>query len=501
MAARNKPRSFLSHTATYAVGNIVRRMVGFAMLPIYTRFLTPADYGVVGLLTFALALFEPILGARLGAAIPKFYYDAEDDRARRSVIWGGLAFTGGVSAVSLVFLVMFRESGSELLFGTQRYAFAMGLFFVALLSQPVEQTGMMYMRMKERSGLFLTLSLMKLLLQLGLNLALVVYWRLGVLGVVVSTVTSSMVLGIAVTSYVAFRERPAFDWGITRKMIQFCWPLWMSGLAGLYIGSSGGVYLRVFDTLSDVGRLELALRFAAVVVMLIWNPFYQHWEPMSFKYYREGDGRWRFQAAFIAMAAVLFSGGIGIALLGGPVIQIMASKPFHSAGSVVPILTLGFVLNSLRSFFSFGFMATGNTRIHTVCQYVTALVITGAYVILVPRFGLMGAAFAQCAAFAVGFVFVWSLSRRYFDPGFNITVIGIYTGIGLLAYVLAAHVVSVTTVGTEVVVRSVVVICATALIAIIALREAKLADGIIGENLPWPLNRIQRLDLGRHRRG
>ena len=68
------------------------------MLPIYTRFLTPADYGVIGLLTFALALMEPLLGARLGWAVPKFYFDAPDHRGRRAVIWGALILTGAASA-------------------------------------------------------------------------------------------------------------------------------------------------------------------------------------------------------------------------------------------------------------------------------------------------------------------------------------------------------------------------------------------------------------------
>ena len=89
MASEKQPRSFLSHTATYAIGNVARRLVGFAMLPIYTRFLTPADYGVIGLLTFALALFEPVFGARLGRAIPKFYFETMNARHRRAVIWGG----------------------------------------------------------------------------------------------------------------------------------------------------------------------------------------------------------------------------------------------------------------------------------------------------------------------------------------------------------------------------------------------------------------------------
>jgi len=165
----------------------------------------------------------------------------------------------------------------------------LALFSVNLVSQPIEQTGMTYLRLRERSGLFLGFSMSKLVLQVALNLLLVVYWREGVMGVVLSGIISSIVLGLATTAYLAAHEAPAFDWHTTRRMVQFCWPLWLSGLAGLYIGSSGSMYLRVFGSLSDVGLLSLGMRFATVVGMLIWSPFFAHWEPMSFQYYKDVD--------------------------------------------------------------------------------------------------------------------------------------------------------------------------------------------------------------------
>ena len=309
MSSEKRSRSFASHTATYAIGNIARRVVGFAMLPIYTRFLTPADYGVVGLLAFALALFEPLFGARLGWAIPKFYFDAQDSRGRRAVIWSALGVTGAASVVSVVLLILLRGVGAQILFGNRKYALALGVFAITLLSQPIEQTGMGYLRLRGKSRVFLFFSMAKLVLQLGLNLLLVVYWQQGVLGVVLSAVISSVVLGIGSTIYVSLHEAPAFDWQVTRRMLQFCWPLWLSGLAGLYIGSSGAMFLRVFATLGDVGRLELAIKFASVVSILVWSPFAQHWEPMSYQYYKEEGGRRKFQVAFITISALMFARG------------------------------------------------------------------------------------------------------------------------------------------------------------------------------------------------
>ena len=70
----------MGHASIYAAGNILRQIAGFLMLPVYTRFLTPADYGVVGLMVFAVSLIELALGVRLQWAIPKYYFEAKDKR-------------------------------------------------------------------------------------------------------------------------------------------------------------------------------------------------------------------------------------------------------------------------------------------------------------------------------------------------------------------------------------------------------------------------------------
>lgn len=497
MTSETRSHGFVSHAATYAIGNIARRVVGFAMLPIYTRFLTPADYGVVGLLTFALALLEPIFGARLGWAIPRFYIEASDERTRRAVIWGAIGLTGGVSAVTMAVVILFRAEGSEVLFGDRTYALALGLFAVNLLSGPIEQAVMTYLRLRERSSLFLGVSMAKLILQLGLNLLLVVYWRDGVVGIVLSGAISSVAIGAWGVAYVAAREAPAFDRRVTRDMVKFSWPLWLSGIAGLYSGSSGALYLRTFDTLSDVGRLELALRFASALGVLIWLPFSQHWEPMSFKYYKEVGGARKFQVAFIVVSVLMFIGGLGISIFAEPVIRVMASTSFHAAAGVVPILTFGFLLNNLRQFFTFSFMVTGNTKVHGVCQYASALIITLAYVLLVPWFGLDGAAWAQCLAFAAAFFYTHRLSRRYYDPGFKLAPIVAFTSIGLLAYLFANVILSFPNPAVDLLSKSLVMVAASALILFVGLRAIHSTNSSSFEVLPWPLDRLGRVMGGK----
>jgi O-antigen/teichoic acid export membrane protein len=280
-------------------------------------------------------------------------------------------------------------------------------------------------------------------------------------------------------------------------MMQFCWPLWLSAIAGIYISASGALFLRAFDTLSDVGRLQLALKFATTVGMLLWVPFLQHWEPMSFRYYKEVDGKRKFQVAFVAIAALMFIGGLGVSIFAEPVIRVMATKSFYAAESAVPVLTLAVTLDRLRTFFDFSFMITDRTKMRGAYQYGQAVLITVAYLALVPRFGLNGVAVAQCLTFGSTFIYVYIISRRYFDPEIKLLPIGLFSLIGVGGYLFASLVARIPNLGIDLLIRAFVVVIATMLIAVVALRAIGAVDVALLESLPSPLDKLGRLQLGR----
>lgn len=491
MTSDRKPPSFAGHAATYAIGNIVSRLVGFLMLPIYTRFLTPADYGAVGLLIFSLSLLEPLFGARLARAVPRFYFAAPDGRSKRAVIWGALALTGAVSATTTVAIVLLRHPASRLLFGSDAYAVATGFFAVNMLSQPLEYTGLTYLRLQERSRLFLGISMCKLMVQVALNVLFVVYWQLSVTGVVLSGIISSLGVGIGLTLYIAARESPVLDWCMIRRMLDYCWPLWFSGIAGLYVGSSGAFYLRVFDSLNDVGLLELGLRFATAVTLLVWTPFFQQWEPISYRDYKEKAGREKFQVAFIIISALMLISGLGISTFSEPVIDVMAAPAFHAAARTVPLLTLGLILGNLVTFLHFGFLVTDHTKVLTASQYIAAAVITVAYVVLIPTLGLEGAVIGQCIAFAVNFTYVRLWARRYFDAGIKPTPLYALIAIAGVAYLCSNVLIAPHLLLLNLMVKAVIFVAAGAAMAVVAVGAIRNVSPPLYQELQWTLRRLR----------
>lgn len=414
-------QTLVRHASIYALGNILRRAVGFLMLPVYTRYLTPADYGVIGLMIFAISLVEAFFGTRLHPAIMKYYFEFKEERQRDLLISTAFTITGVVTSVVTIFLIIFRKPASQAIFGTSDYASILGFFSVQIVMQPLEYYALLYLRLQHRPWFFIGINFTKLILQLSLNIWLVVFERMGVMGVAVSAMISSSIFALFCTAYTFSKVGWGFDRSLAVKMMRFSWPLWVAGFAGIYIGCINRDYLRIFGSLVDVGLFELSSKFGEIMGGLIWEPFSLYWQVERYKLYHQGNPKLIFQAVFSFISAILILAGLGIAIFSGPVIRIMADKEFYLAYKAVPFLVLGIVFYSFALFFNFGFEVKEKTGWISGIVYLTAAIITILYFILIPQFGFVGAAIAFMIAEAAQFLIVYGTSRRFYDMGINLT--------------------------------------------------------------------------------
>lgn len=405
----------VGHSSIYAMGNIARQLAGFLMLPVYTRYLTPADYGVVGLITFALSLAEVLFGARLGQAIPKYYFDAHGKLNKNKVISTAMIITGVLSAGTSFALVLLRVPASQGLFGTSEYASIVGLFAPQMITLAMESYCLLFIRLQERPWLFVSLSLGKLVLQLSMNIWLVVYKGMGVMGIAISSISVSSFVVLILLFYTLRQVGWRFDRDLARQMLKYCWPLWISGFAGLYIGSANRYYLRIFTSLDAVGLFELATKFSAVIPLLIWDPFMQYWQIERFKYYQRGNAEPVYQKVFLVMSTLMVLTALTVGILAGPVIRFMSDAKFYPAVYAVPFLAFDVVFDKLALYFNFSWLVTGKTGWIGRNNYLIAAIITVFYLSLIPLAGYIGAALAIMLAHAAQLLIVHRASARFYD--------------------------------------------------------------------------------------
>ena len=411
----SQAKKLVHHASLYAVGNISRQLVGFVMLPVYTKFLSPADYGAIGLITFMLAIAEGLLGMRLGMAVPKYYYESSDAAYRHRVLSSALIITGIASTIVTAALYFSAGPLSDLLFADRGYSAALGVFSLVFILQALEAYGLLYLRIQERPGLFLAINLIKLALQLSLNIIFVVVLEMGVMGIALSLVISTFLMALVLSIYLIRSVGLGFDRRIGAKLIRFAWPLWLAGIAGLYTNAADHYFIRLFDSLDGVGLYSLAGKVALVLVLLLWEPFNQYWITERFNIHHRGEGARMFPAVFEAIFGVMLITTLGLALFGAPLIRLMADPSYHGAVAAIPWLCLTKLMYSAILYFRFSFLVTENTRWISRASYFSVVISTAFYVALIPKFGFTGAAIGLFLATTLQFMLEYFLGRRCYD--------------------------------------------------------------------------------------
>jgi O-antigen/teichoic acid export membrane protein len=431
-------RKLVKHSTIYAIGNISRQLIGFVMLPVYTRYLTPADYGVIGLLTFSMSLLEGMFGARLGQAMPKFFFEQEQQRDRNAVISTALLVTGGASLLVAVLLTVTRHWSSGLLFGTDQYATVLGIFCFTILTSALEGQSLVYVQIQSRPQLYVAINLAKLAVQFTFNIIFVVWLQWGVMGIALSSISSSGLFALGLAIYTFVNTGVRWNGALARRMIIFSWPLWLAGIASLYSSSAGRYYIRIFSSLTDVGYYELATKFAGILTLLIAQPFSRFWDIERFNHYKKSNNAEIFRSVFQFYATLMALTGMGIALFAEPIVRVMAGPEFHSAYLAVPFVTLAALIHCLTDYCNFSFLVTNRTDYISKNFFASAVVVTVFYLILTPKLGFVGAALGQVLAEIAQFFYMQRAARKLFDMQIHMRPLVAILVIAAVGYVVGA---------------------------------------------------------------
>lgn len=417
-------RRTLNRTFYYGFSSILGSIVGFLMLPIYTNYLTPADYGVASFLILYVSLAQALLGAKLEQAISKFHYD-ESVAYSLSSIWAtGVTLTTCVSIIPLSFGLLMSSALSNVLFGTEEHSLAVAIISLNILFGTLEIYGLHYIKIVDMPRVFLLFNVLKLLTQLSINVWLVVILKIGVLGVVISSAVAAILMTIVTFSLFAYREKAVkIEKKLIRPLFVYSLPLWISGLVGLYTGSIHQVFINYSSGLSDLGLYNLANTFGALVAALALGPFFSYWQVERFRIYERKDALEIYARVFYGIAFLSLFLCFGIATFSGPVIQLMANESFHPAiDAVAPLCVLN-VLMYLGWYLNFSFLITNSNREIAINGFIYALVITLIYSFAIPIWGFRGAAYGIMIGNLINFVIISVRAKKYYDMNLSVTYV------------------------------------------------------------------------------
>jgi O-antigen/teichoic acid export membrane protein len=404
------------HSAIYGFGSLVSRFLAVLLLPIYTRYLSPADYGLIETLIALSAILTVLLAAGVKSAFFRFYFDEPEEAGKRRVIRTSFWFTMVMGTVGLAVGLVFAGPISELLFGTGDHADLVRAAFVGLWAHVNYEQMTSLFRVEQRSTAYLIATLINLGLTVGATVLLVVVLEKGPIGVIVGNFIGTLIVYAGLLAY--RREQLGLEWDrpLLREMNRFGMPLVPSALFLWALNFSDRFFLVKLAGPREVGLYSIGVRIASAIILLL-AAFRTAWP--AFAYSIEDDDEAARVYSFVLTYLVAITSWMALALgvLAPWLVQLLTTEEFYSAERVVAPLAFAAAAFGAYIVVVIGIGRARQTRSNWVITGAAAALNVALNLALIPEFGMMGAAVATVGAYATLFLgMAWKAQRVFPVP-------------------------------------------------------------------------------------
>jgi O-antigen/teichoic acid export membrane protein len=428
------------HSAIYGLGGLVSRLLAVLLLPLYTSYLTPNDYGRVETLVALTAILVTLLRAGIGNAFFRFYFDSPEPAERLRVLRTSFWFTMTTATLGLVAGWIFSPWIAELLnLGANQDGLVRAAFVGLWAQLNYEQLTALF-RVEERSVAFVAASLANVLLTIATTVLLVVVFDEGALGVVVGNFTGTLLVYLALLGYRREQLGLQFDRALLRRMNRFGLPLVPSGLALWTLNFSDRFFLAHLKGQAAVGQYSIGVRIASAMVLLL-VAFRTAWP--AFAYSIEDDREARRTYGFVLTYLLFVSCWLSLALgvLAPWLVRLLARDPaFWPGADVVAPLAFAGALWGGYSVLAIGIGRMRRTQFNWVITGSAAALDVVLNLLLVPRYGIHGAAAAAVSAFALMFAAMAVYAQRIYPVPYQwrrvLTLLGVAVALTVVGRVV-----------------------------------------------------------------
>lgn len=402
------------HSAMYGLGNIIAKAMGFLMVPFYTHYLNPVDYGILELLDLSMSLFGMLLNMGITAALLRSYSDAKTAEEKRVAVSTAFLFVTVTGVLTFVLAVGLVPRISSMLFGPSIPSRYLLLSFSSFILGYIANLPRTYLRALEASGRFVLVDTLSLVLMLVLNVVFIAVLQIGLMGILLSSLISAVLQVVVLCGWIVRRTGFGFSGRILRTMVSFGLPLIFSNLALFSLNFADRFFLKHFQSLEVVGLYAVGYKFGFMLNYLLVQPFYVMWQARMYAIREQQNHPEVFNQIFVLYSFLLTYAGLGFAMFSTEVVHVMAGQKFAGSAEVIPIVTLAYVFCGIGYFTQSGMFLTNRTNVLGAVSAAAAVLNLVLNYWLILHYGMSGAAWATVLSFAAIAVASYWFSQKVF---------------------------------------------------------------------------------------
>lgn len=406
-----KIKNLSKETLIYGTSTMVGRFLNFILVPFYTNFIPPAEYGIIANIFAYIAILNVFFSLGLESGFFRFsaFQEIGSKKENFSLPFVTIFLNSLIlSAVLFFFPSVFSGifSVTQANYDLIKYT-ALILFFDAIVLVPFAN-----LRLHHKPVKFSIIKIINIVVNVALNFILIIGFNMGIEAILISNLAASVVTFIILLPEIFANLEIKFNKELFIELLKFSLPYIPAGISANIIQVIDRPML-VYLTNDQTAGIYTANYKLGIIMMIFVTMFDFAWRPFFLNNAKDENAKLLFSkvmtlfimvGAFICLVTTLFLNDI----------ILIFGQSYRSGLEIVPIILTAYLLNGVYVNLMPGIYFKKKTKYLPLITGIAAAANVVSNLLLIPSLGMMGAAYSTLLSYLLMVIGIYITAQKFY---------------------------------------------------------------------------------------
>jgi O-antigen/teichoic acid export membrane protein len=399
----------------YAFMNLGTKFIAFLMFPIYTYYLTPAEYGVIDLIDSTTAMLTFIVIFGTDSALAFYYFDVKEKTLKWAYVQNVLTFRVSAALFIVMVTIVAGISISEILLKDTGYYQALLFAVCVLLVDTILALVLTVFRYEYKTVKVVLYTIGKMLLIALISYVFLRFIWPSVEGIIAGRLIAVTLILLLIGKSLSPFLRLKFDPVMLKEILKYAAPLVPASIAFWVIVNSNRFFLSEFGSMEDVGIYGSAMKFATLIT-LITSGVQMAWRPYSMELKNKEGNQQLFAKLYLGILLVGLFGVMAITTV-MPWVILVLDEAYVASYKYVGLISAVTFLNFYYLIISVGLFVKKETKYISYYFGAAAVINILLNTVLIPMYSIWGTVAAYLISYVFAVILIFLKSQKvYYIP-------------------------------------------------------------------------------------
>jgi O-antigen/teichoic acid export membrane protein len=419
------------HSLTYGLGNVASKALAFLLIPLYTAYLNPEDYGILQICRIITALLTVFLMMGMSSSMFRVYYNVKDHKDKSLIVNTTLNTFFIASILILTPLIIFSSKLSGVFLGVEQSQYVFIILLATIFCESFFTLQLAVLRAEERSRLYSIITIIRVVLYAAFSLIFIAFLKQNYIGALKAGLYTLILIVIGTSRFTIKGYKLELSYNYIKEILHIGIPLAIGGLGIWVLNLSDRYMLKLLlppdVSLFHIGLYSLGDRIASITKFLVVMPFMLAWGALMFSYEKEENAKEIYKTVMNYFCFVTGLLALFVNVFSKEIIQVMSQNvSYYDAFKIVPILSFSKIMSGLIIVISVGVIITKKSKYVAISNFIAAICNIIFNFILIPRYFMFGAAIGSLLAFIINFLILFYFAQRSYYISYEMKKISIF---------------------------------------------------------------------------